>query len=111
MSQKKTTEQDTRFFWWSGMISYIESNIKHFYACQVMKTGQRKPMGLLHPLQIPSRPWPLISMELITGLPPSSASHGYIFVIVDRFTKMCLFEACSTIITAVQLAEMFSKMC
>jgi hypothetical protein len=93
------------------MTSYIKSYIKHCHACQVMKAGQRKPMGLLRPLQIPSRPWSSVSMDLITGLPPSSAGHDCIFVIVDRFTKMCHFEACSTAITAVQLAEMFCKMC
>jgi hypothetical protein len=111
MGPKKTAEQVSRYFWWPGMTAYIKSYIEHCHACQIMKAGQRKLMGLLRPLQIPSRPWSSISMDLITGLPPSSAGHDCISAIMNRFTKTCHFEVCSTIFSAVQLAEMFRKMC
>jgi hypothetical protein len=69
-----------------------------------MKAGHRKLAGLLRSLQVPKRPWSSISMDLLTGLPPSVSGNDCIFVVVDRFTKMCHFEACSTTIKAVQLA-------
>jgi hypothetical protein len=111
MGQRRTTEQVSRYFWWPGMTSYIKAYIKHCHACQVMKAGHRKPSGLLRPLQIPSRPWSSVSMDLITALPPSGSGNDCIFVVVDRMTKMCHFEACSTTITAVQLAELFTRVC
>jgi transposase InsO family protein len=93
------------------MSTYVKSYIKHCHACQVMKASHQKPLGLLRPLQIPSRPWSSVSMDLITALPSSSAGNDCIFVIVDRFTKMCHFEACQTTITATQLADLFCRMC
>ncbi len=50
-------------------------------------------------------------MDLITALPPSGTGKDCILVVVDRFTNMCHFEACCTTITAVQLAELFTRIC
>jgi hypothetical protein len=76
-----------------------------------MKAAHRKLAGLLRSLQIPERPWSSVSIDLITGLPPSGSGNDCILVVVDRFTKMCHFEACNTTITAVQLADLFTKVC
>ena len=111
MGQRRTTEQVARYFWWPGMTGYVKLYIKHCHACQVMKAGNRKPAGLLRPLQVPDRPWASVSMGLITALPPSGTGKDCILVVVDRFTKMCHFEACCTTITAVQLAELFTRIC
>ncbi len=111
MGQRRTTEQVARYFWWPGMTGYVKLYIKHCHACQVMKAGNRKPAGLLRRLQIPDRPWASVSMDLITALPPSGAGKDCILVVCDRFTKMCHFEACCTTITAVQLAELFTRIC
>jgi transposase InsO family protein len=49
-------------------------------------------------------------MNFITGLPPIIFKDIYvdaILVIVDRFTKMCLFFAVPSTITAPDLAELF----
>ncbi len=111
MGQRRSTEHVSRYFWWPGMTSYVKLYIKHCHTCQVMKAGNRKPAGLLRCLQIPDRPWASVSTDLITALPPSGAGEDCILALCDRFTKMCHFEACCTTITAVQLAELFTRIC
>ncbi len=111
MGQRRTTEQVARYFGWPGMTNYVKLYIKHCHACQVTKAGDRKSAGLLCSLQIPDRPWASVSIDLITTLPPSRAGKDCIFVVCDRFTKICPSEACCTTSTAVQLAQLFTKIC
>jgi hypothetical protein len=51
------------------------------------------PYRLLKSLPQPSRPWEEISMDFVTGLPPSKnpndgEDYDLILVVVDRFSKM-----------------------
>jgi hypothetical protein len=47
--------------------------------------------GPLHPLLVPSWKWDDISMDFIVGLPKTSKWFDYIWVIVDRLTKIAHF--------------------
>jgi hypothetical protein len=33
-------------------------------------------------------------MDFVGGLPTTRKGHGYIFVVVDRFRKMCILMPC-----------------
>lgn len=72
----------------------MNADVKSFVAacitCSQNKSQHTAPQGLLHPLPIPSRPWSHISMDFISGLPPSDG-NTVILVIVDRFSKACRF--------------------
>ena len=46
-------------------------------------------------------------MDFIVGLPTSSRGHDFIWVIVDRLTKMCRFISTKTTVTAPELARLF----
>ena len=39
-------------------------------------------------------------MEIFGGLPMSTKQHDYLFVVVDRFSKMCILMPCNKTITA-----------
>ena len=67
--------------------------------CATSKPGNRK-LGLYTPLLVPSRPWESVSMDFVGGLPMSRKKHDYIFVVVDRFSKMCILMPCKKTITA-----------
>lgn len=82
--------------------AYVES----CHICARSKSTHIKPSGLLHPLPIPPRPWHSISMDFIVDLPTTQGKDS-ILVIVDRFTKMGHFIACSKSITSAQLADLF----
>jgi len=60
--------------------------------CARNKTSSSSPMGLLHPLSIPSRPWSDISLDFVTGLPVSQGNTA-VLTVVDRFSKMVHFIA------------------
>ncbi len=58
--------------------------------CAVSKTSIRPSAGLLQPLSVPSRPWSHISLDFVTGLPPSSG-NTVVLTVVDRFSKAAHF--------------------
>src|ERR1700731_5397920 len=64
-----------------------------------MKPCQGQKLALLHPLPIPTRPWQVISWDLIS---PLSDSTGYdmILVIKDYFTKSIIIHPTHQELTA-----------
>jgi len=52
-------------------------------------------IGLYTPLRIPSHPWESVSMDFFGGYPKSRKGHDYLYVIVDRFNKMCILIPCN----------------
>ena len=52
-----------------------------------IKPAQHTPYGLLKPLEVPIRQWSSVSLDLITGLPPSNG-HDALLVVVDCLLKM-----------------------
>ncbi|MBW0495774.1 hypothetical protein O181_035489 [Austropuccinia psidii MF-1] len=56
-------------------------------------------------IQEPSRPWEIVHMDLVTGLPPGGdRSYNSFLVIVERFTKTAIFLPCNKIDTAMDTA-------
>ena len=74
--------------------------------CAKSKPNNRK-LGLYTPLPIPSHPWGSVSMDFVGGLPKSRKGHDYVYVVVDRFNKMCILIPCSKQITVEQTAKLF----
>jgi hypothetical protein len=75
--------------------------------CQRVKAEHQRPAGLLQPLKVPEGKWEEISMDFIVGLPRTQGGHDYIWVIVDRFTKVAHFIPVKTTYTGARLAEMY----
>jgi len=74
--------------------------------CAKSKPSNRK-LGLYTPLRIPSHPWESVSMDFVGGLPKSRKGHDYLYVVVDRFRKMCILIPCNKHITVEQTAKLF----
>jgi hypothetical protein len=82
---------------------------KYVKGCVMFSTCNptNRKLGLYSPLHVPSHPWESISMDFLVGLPMSKRVHDYLYVLVDRFRKMCILMACKKNITAEQTANLF----
>ena len=103
----KTMAQLQQFCYWphvqETVIRYIEGCIR----CATSKPSNRKS-GLYTPLPISSRLWESVSMDFVGGLPMSKRGHDYLFVVVDRLSKMCVLMPCKMKIIAELTTRIFS---
>lgn len=79
-----------RRFWWPSMKEDITKFVQTCPVCTQNKTSTQRPAGLLQPLLVPHRPWSHISLDFVTGLPPSDGNTT-ILTVVDRFSKSVHF--------------------
>jgi hypothetical protein len=73
--------------------------------CSTCMPTNRK-LGLYSPLPVPSHPWESISMNFVGGLPMSKRGHEYFYVVVDRFSKMCILMPCKKQIIVEQTTNL-----
>ena len=104
----KTVAQLQCCCYWLQKAEIISKYIKGCVMCSTSKPTNRK-LGLYTPLSVPSRPWGSISMDFVGGFPMSRKGHDYLYVVVDRFNKMCILIPCVKQVTAEKTAHMFFK--
>jgi hypothetical protein len=102
----KTVANLQRYCYWPKMNESVLQYVRGCSLCAISKPSNRK-LGLYTPLPIPSRPWESISMDFVGGLPMSRRGHDYIYVVVDRFSKMCILMPCTKQVTTEQMAQLF----
>ncbi|GJP37086.1 hypothetical protein CLOM_g21530 [Closterium sp. NIES-68] len=81
----------------------------HVAAIQRMKSSKQKKAGLLQPLPVPEQPWQVVSLDFITGLPPTSSGHDAILVVIDKFSKMGHFIPTHTTARTEETAQLFVR--
>jgi len=73
----------------------------------VKRKPNNRKLGFYTPLPVPSHPWESVSVDFVGRLRKSRKGHDYLYVIVDRFSKMCILIPCNKHITAEQIAKLF----
>lgn len=96
-------------FWWANMRREVAEFVAKCLTCQKIKIDHRKPGGLLQPLEVPEWKWESISMDFVTGLPPTLKGSNTVWVIVDRLTKVARFIAMKNTWTMEQMANAYVK--
>uniref|UniRef100_A0AAX7TMI6 Integrase catalytic domain-containing protein n=1 Tax=Astatotilapia calliptera TaxID=8154 RepID=A0AAX7TMI6_ASTCA len=76
--------------------------------CARNKLLNRPPPGLLQLLPTPARPWSHVSLDFVTGLPPS-AGHTAILTVIDRFSKAAHFVALPKLPSALETARLLTS--
>ena len=103
---KRTHDLIMSKYYWPMLRKDIEAYVKGCDTCQKVKAKNSSMTTPLHPNEIPSSPWEIISVNLIGPLPQSEGKNT-ILVIVDRFSKMIhLFPVMDTI-TSKGVATIF----
>lgn len=110
----KTLELIQRHFTWSGIANDVREYVATCPICQGKAIHRHRPYGQLEPLPIPTETWnsPFkeISLDWITGLPPSTKDgrmYNSILTVVCRVTKYALFIPTRDDTTAADFAELF----
>jgi Integrase zinc binding domain len=87
-------------FTWDGMNKDIAEHIRSCDRCQ--RNMPSKPIGLLQPLDVPSRNWEHVTMDFIMDLPQSKAGHDAILV-VDKLSKAMTLIPSKSIVSSQQV--------
>ena len=101
---KRTEELIVRNYWWPYISKDIKLYVSGCDACQRAKPNRQKLAAPLHPNETPTRPWEIISWDLIGPLPLSNNCDA-ILVIVDRLTKRMILEATNMELTSEGVAR------
>ena len=107
LSTAKTLERLKRYFYWPQMIRDVEHFVK---SCDPCKRNKRRTFSRptnSQPYPIPEEPWQIIALDMKTGLPTTPRGNNAFWVFVDKLTRRGHAVACSTNITAPELARMF----
>ena len=96
-----------RHFYWPALYGMVRRYVTSCDSCQRNKSANRRPAGLLQPLQVPIRPWESVSMDFITHLPLTASGADALLVVVDRFSKQAHFVPTTNTVTAAGTARLY----
>lgn len=94
-----------RRFWWPEMKTDVQTFVSACPVCAQNKGSNRPPPGYLQPLPIPRRPWSHLSLDFVSGLPPSKGMT-VVLTVVDRFSKFARYLPLPKLPTAKETAEL-----
>jgi hypothetical protein len=102
----KMVAQLKRYCYYPHMHENVSKYVKGCVMCAISKLSNKK-LGLYTPLLVPSQPWESVSMDFVGGLPMYRKGHDYLYVVVDRFNKMCILMLCKKQVIVEQTTYMF----
>ncbi|GJP58391.1 hypothetical protein CLOP_g23643, partial [Closterium sp. NIES-67] len=105
----KTLTGIAKHYYWPHLAEDVQKFVTSCDTCQRMKSSKQKKAGLLQPLPVPEQPWQVVSLDFITGLPPTTSSHDAILVVIDKFFKMGHFIPTHTTARTEETAQLFVR--
>lgn len=87
----KTVARISSKYYWPKMKADVSKYIRHCEICIRTKPAQKAPAGhMLSKTVTATRPWQIISADIIGPLPRTSKGYSYILVVCDNFSKFVL---------------------
>lgn len=87
----KTYERLAARFYWPRMKADVTRYINRCNTCKAQKPEQKRPAGFMSRHPVVTKPWQMISIDLVGPLPKSTKGYTYILTVADYFTKFTLF--------------------
>ncbi|EGE08388.1 hypothetical protein TEQG_08800 [Trichophyton equinum CBS 127.97] len=109
---KKTIEAIKSKYYWHGLLADVSNYVSTCDVCQRIKARRYKEHGELGTIPLPSKPFETITLDFITGLPPSRSegnTFNALLVIVDILTKFALYIPCTKDVKAEGLGYLIFK--
>ncbi|MBW0539674.1 hypothetical protein O181_079389 [Austropuccinia psidii MF-1] len=107
LSEDRTREKVNTCIWWPMWQKDVAEYCKTFDRCQKANTSTGKRVEYMMKFKEPSRPWEIVHMDWVTGLPPGGDRiYNAGLVTVDRFNKTPIFLPCHKDDTAMDTALM-----
>jgi len=83
-------------FYWTSISKDTAAYVVHCPACLLNEPARHRPYGKLSPIVLPSEPFDIITIDLITDLPPCSRTGSddlfdTIMTVTDKFSKAVRF--------------------
>lgn len=87
----KTFHKLSNRYYWPKMRADVAAYIRRCKTCSCQKPEQKAPAGFMTGRPYVSKPWELISADLVGPLPKSTHGYLYVLVVTDYFSKFPLF--------------------
>lgn len=83
----KTTKRILQRYYWHGVAKEVAKYVKNCHICLQSKPQTKQQYGEMGKMKTASRPWEIVSIDLMGPLVRSSKNNVYLFVAYDYFTK------------------------
>ncbi|MBW0501031.1 hypothetical protein O181_040746 [Austropuccinia psidii MF-1] len=105
LSQDRTREKFKTFIWFPMWQKDVAEYFKTCDRCQKANKSTGKRLGNMIKIHEPSRPWEIVHMDWVTGLPPGGDRSCNAFIVIFyRFSKTQIFFPCHKDDTAIDTA-------
>ena len=103
---QRTLHRLRRDFHSPDMRRIVQDLVRACATCQRYKSEHLNPVGLLHPLPVPTVVWADIGLDSVEAL-PRFRGKSVILMVVDRFSKYCHFIPLAHPYSAESMARAF----
>lgn len=103
----KVSSSCARDAYWPKRHDDIAAYIASCHDCQSNKVPNQVPAGLQQPLEIPANFWDTVTTDFLSELPISENGFDVVLVIVDKLSKLAIFEAVKKTFGAREVAQVF----
>lgn len=98
LGTQKTIDRILTKYYWPGVSVDVKKYVRECKVCQMSKSRNDRPAGLMGNYRPARSPWQMISMDLLGPFPRSRNGHVALLVVSDWFTKYpCLMPLRTTV--------------